>query len=313
MPLFKRCDGTLVKTTSRVRRMIPYLMKGRNESIVYHEQVIDLSETLPFIDEWNRTHDRKITVFHVAMAAIAKGMIARPGLNRFVSGGNTYQRKKTEISFAAKKKMRDYSALVTVKIDGVPDEPFSETVRRLHESVGDARENTLKPVDKEMKLLLKLPGFVLRFLVWLVKALDSWNLLPEFFIRTDPMFASIFVANLGSVGIDRTWHHLYEYGNISLFGVIGSVTKLVVPDENDQPVVRPHVRMRFAFDERINDGHYCAESLGIMRDYVEHPSRFLEEEKAGTNVRESIERDATLDREAFEHEQQADDTTRKVS
>jgi hypothetical protein len=43
MPLFKRKDGTLVKTTSRVRRMIPYIMKGRNESIVYHEQVIDLS------------------------------------------------------------------------------------------------------------------------------------------------------------------------------------------------------------------------------------------------------------------------------
>lgn len=308
MPLFNRKDGTLVKTTSRVRRMIPYLMKGRNESIVYHEQLIDLTETLPFIEEWNATHDKPITVFHVAMAGMAKGLIERPGLNRFISGGNTYQRNKVEISFAAKKQVRkDYSPLVTVKIDGIADEPFSETVRRLHESVGDARDMKLKPVDKEVKLLLLFPGFVLSFIMWLAKNLDSWNLFPYAMIKNDPMFASLFVANLGSVGIDRTWHHLYEYGNIGLFCVLNAVCKEVVADENDQPVVKNMVRMRFAFDERINDGHYCAASMGIMRDYIEHPHRFLAEEKTGTAVAQSIEEDARRAAEAFEHEKAAEE------
>ncbi|GMV40368.1 MAG: hypothetical protein AMXMBFR64_20840 [Myxococcales bacterium] len=312
MPLFSRKDATLVKTTSRVRRMIPYLMKGRNESIVYHEQLVDLTETLPFIEEWNRTHDKPITVFHVAMAGIAKGLIARPGLNRFISGGNTWQRNKVELSFAAKKQVsKDYSPLVTVKLDGIPDEPFSETVRRLHESVGEARDTKLKPVDKEVKLLLKLPGFVLRLIMWLARSLDDWNLFPYAMIKNDPLFASIFVANLGSVGIDRTWHHLYEYGNIGLFCVLNAVCKEVVADENDQPVVKNMVRMRFAFDERINDGHYCAASLAIMRDYVEHPRRFLEEETARTDVAASIAEDARRAAEAFEYERAADEADAK--
>lgn len=303
MPLFNRSDGTLVKTTSRVRRMIPYLMKGRNESIVYHEQVIDVTKTLRFIDEWNQTHDNKITVFHVIMGGIARGMIARPGLNRFVSGGNTYQRNKVEISFAAKKQIKDYSALVTVKLEFPPRETFPDLVERLHASVKDSRKDTLKPVDKELKLLLKIPGFLLGFLVGLVKVFDRWNLLPGVFIKNDPMFASIFVANLGSVGIDRTWHHLYEYGTVSLFCVIGTVAKRVVPDENDQPVVRPHVRLRFAFDERINDGHYCAASLAIMREYVENPWKFAEDDARGLNLDRMHEEDRKRDRDAFEAEQ----------
>lgn len=302
MPLFNRSDGTLVKTTSRVRRMIPYLMKGRNESIVYHEQVIDVTKTQRFIDEWNQTHSEKITVFHVVMGAIARGMIARPGLNRFVSGGNTYQRNQVEISFAAKKQIRDYSALVTVKLGFPAGEPFPSIVERLHASVKDSRKDTLKPVDKELKLLLKIPGVLLGFLVGLVKVFDRWNLLPGMFIKNDPMFASIFVANLGSVGIDRTWHHLYEYGTVSLFCVIGSVAKMVVPDENDQPVVRPHVRLRFAFDERINDGHYCAASLAIMREYVENPWKFGEDDARGLQIDQMHEEDRKRDRDAFEAE-----------
>lgn len=312
MPLFKRKDGTLVKTTSRVRRMIPYIMKGRNESIVYHEQLIDLTETLPFIEDWNAKHDLKITVFHVAMAAMAKGLIARPGLNRFISGGDTYQRNKVEISFAAKKQIsKDYSPLVTVKIDGIADEKFEETVKRIHDAIGESRSTKLKPVDKEVKLLLKLPGFVLSFIVWLAKALDAVNLLPYFMIKDDPMYATIFVANLGSVGIDRTWHHLYEYGNIGLFCVLNSVVKEVMPGPDDQPVVKNAVRMRFAFDERINDGHYCAASLGIMRDYFERPGHFLVDQEKGTDVSSSIAEDERRAQEAYEFEKAADEAEKR--
>lgn len=308
MPLFKRPDGDEIKQNTLVRKMIPYLMKGRNESIVYHEQLLDLSETLPFIEAWNANIEdrhKKLTLFHLVMAGIGKGMIERPGLNRFVSGGRIYQRKKTEIAFSAKKRFADYSALTTQKIEMLPDEPLSKTVQRLQDSVVDTKKHKKSTTDKEVSLLLKLPGPVLGGLVDVVKKADAWNLLPKPFIDNDPMFASFFVANLGSVGIDRTWHHLYEYGNISLFCVIGAITKSVLVGEDDQPVVKPTVRLRFAFDERINDGHYCAASLAIMRDYIEHPSRFTAEEESGTNVAESIAEDAKRHDAAVDYEKKA--------
>ena len=39
--------------------------------------------------------------------------------------------------------------------------------------------------------------------------------------------------------------------------------------------VHDFVRIRYSFDERINDGFYCAASLGIVRDYLEEPEKFV--------------------------------------
>ena len=280
MPLFRRPDGELVKGLSPVRRMIPYLMRGRNESVVYFEQILDVTETLAFVARWNQTGERKITPFHLVIAALGKALKARPGVDRFVSGGRIYQRKRTEISFAAKKRFDDEAPLVTVKVEAHGAEPLEETVRRIYAAVGEGRSDVERPVDKEVRLALYLPGFVLKWLLALMMLLDRWNLLPGALTRNDPMYASLFVANLGSVGIDRVWHHLYEYGTVSLFCAIGEVKKRVVPGPDGQPVVRDTLRLRYTFDERINDGFYCAASLGIVREYVERPELFASQLEA---------------------------------
>jgi hypothetical protein len=276
MPLFRRFDGDVIKDLSPVRRMIPFLMKGRNESVVYYEQILELGKTLPFIAAWNEKHEQKLTLFHLVLAALGKALHARPGLNRFVSGGRIYQRKAVEISFAAKKRFADDAPLVTIKLPMHAAEPLEETVRRIYASVGEGRSDLERPVDKEVRWLLYLPHFLLQFFVGLFVLLDRWNLAPAAMLRSDPMYASLFCANLGSVGIDRAWHHLYEYGNVSLFAALGVVGKTVVAGPSG-PEVRDTVRLRFSFDERINDGFYCAASLGIVKDYLEDPEKFVTE------------------------------------
>lgn len=273
MPVFRRSDGTVIRDLSTVRRMIPYLMKGRNESVVYYEQNLDLTRTLPFIERWNANHEQKLTLFHLLLAALGKALRARPGLNRFISGGRTYQRNGVQVSFAAKKSFADDAPLVTIKLDMQEGEALEETVRRFYESVREGRSNRERAVDKEVRWILYLPDLVVRLLVWLFVRLDRWNLAPASMIRKDPMYASLFCANLGSVGIDKAWHHLYEYGTVSLFAVLGVVRKDVIVIDG-KPEVRDVVRVRYSFDERINDGFYCAASLRIVRDYVEDPERF---------------------------------------
>jgi len=49
MPLFRRPDGKLARGVPATRRIMPYMMRGRNESMVYFEQRIDLGKTLPFV------------------------------------------------------------------------------------------------------------------------------------------------------------------------------------------------------------------------------------------------------------------------
>jgi hypothetical protein len=284
MPLFRRPDGELVKNESLVRRMIPYLMKGRNESLIYHDQSVDLTRLRPWLRAYNRSHESPATLFHILLWAIAQGFHARPGLNRFISGGRIYQRKGVQLSFAAKKKMEDGAPLVTIKLPFPQEEKFSECLARIKGGIGEGRGGIMRTVDKEVALAMKLPGFLLRFVLATLRKIDQWNLLPGSMIANDPMYTTAFVANLGSVGIDNTYHHLYEYGTASFFCVIGVPKKVAVVGRDEKIEVKEQVQLRWAFDERINDGLACAFGMRYIQRLLEDPERYIGSPEEGATA-----------------------------
>jgi hypothetical protein len=92
---------------------------------------------------------------------------------------------------------------------------------------------------------------------------DAFGLLPRALTANDPLFASAFIANLGSVGLDAGYHHLWEYGNVSIFGVVGRVQAGADG--------RRRVELKWSYDERIEDGLYCARSLDVLRELLARP------------------------------------------
>jgi len=279
MPLFQRPDGKLVEGQSPVRTIMPYLMRGRNESFILHDMLLDVSRTLPWLKAFNahRPEPERATLFQLYLWACARALHARPGLNRFVSGGRIYQRNEVSISFAAKRQMRDDAPFVTIKLVFPKDEPFDACIGRIRSFVHEGRSGKARAVDTEVNLATRLPGFVLKAGVRALRSLDDMNLMPGAMIANDPMYSSLFAANIGSVGIDDVAHHLYEYGSCSVFGVVGRVKKTVFVGDDDRPVVRDGLKIRWTFDERINDGLYCAASLGIARAVLEDPASVIKE------------------------------------
>ena len=272
MPLFRRPDGKLARGLPATRRIMPYMMKGRNESMVFFEQQLDLTKTMPFIAGWNATHERRITVFHLVMHALVQVLARRPRLNRFVSGGRLWDRDGIWISFSAKKALDDDSPIIVIKRRFEPGAPLDDTVARIRGDVDQGRGPGKSTVDKELGLVLAMPGPIVRFIMWLLRALDASNLLPGAMIRSDPMYASLFVANLGSVRLEAPFHHLYEWGNVPVFVAIGAVKKVpAVAADGTTVEVRTVCDVRYSFDERIEDGLYCATSLEILKGIVEDP------------------------------------------
>ncbi|MBI5486401.1 MAG: hypothetical protein HY905_03625 [Deltaproteobacteria bacterium] len=265
----------VLRNVPPVRRIMPYLMPTRNESVVYHENVLDLTRTTPWLKAFNeaRPDGPKATLFHLFLWGCARALHERPGLNRFVSNGRIYERKGVFLSFAAKKGFRDDAPLVTIKKEFPKGEKFEECVQRLTVGIREGRGDKPRPVDKEVKLVTRMPGWMLHAALALMRFLDRHNLMPHFMLKNDPMYASVFAANLGSVGIDDTFHHLYEYGTVSVFGVLGVAGPRIFVGADGQPVVREGVQVRWTFDERINDGLYCAASLRLVRDAVEDPEK----------------------------------------
>ncbi len=273
MPLFRRPDGERVRDVPPIRAVMAYLMRGRNESIVLHDSLYDIGRTRVWLKAYNRSHPEHATLFHLFAWACARALHERPELNRFVSGGRLYQRNEVSFSFAVKPEWHDRAALVTVKLVVPRDEPFPAFVRRMSAAVDEARTRP-RAVDREVALVMRLPGVLVRLGVALVRLLDAWNLLPGFFMRNDPLYASLFLANLGSAGISDAYHHLYEYGTVSIFGALSAPAR--VPVALDGAIVsREAVRVRWTFDERIHDAFYAARSLRVAQRIIEDPERHL--------------------------------------
>jgi pyruvate/2-oxoglutarate dehydrogenase complex dihydrolipoamide acyltransferase (E2) component len=249
-------------------------MRRRNESAVYHEALYDVGRTRAWLRAYNRSHAHRATLFHLVLYASARALHLRPGLNRFTSGGRVYQRREVSIAFAAKKEMRDPSPFATVKLRFGAEEAFEESVRRVADAVDEGRGDEERRIDAEAALLMRLPGPAVSFLTALAAWLDRHNLLPGALMRDDPFFSSLFLANLGSVGLSDTFHHLYEYGTVSIFGVVGTVRPTAVPGRAGIEV-RDLLSVRWTLDERVNDGFYAGRSLAIARDVIEDPERFL--------------------------------------
>lgn len=277
MPLFRRADGVPVEGLSAERRIMPHLMRGRNESAIYHEALYDISRTRRWLREYNRAGDHgAATLFHLVVWGCAYSIHRHPSMNRFVAGRRIYQRNEVSLSFAAKKTMERDAPLVTVKVKFPdPDESLTSAVKRITSQIQEGRTSEGRPVDKEMRIAAWLPVFLLSFVMWFIRLLDRFNLLPRRAIDNDPMFTSMFLANLGSLGFDNTYHHLYEYGTASLFAALGTQKKTVFMSRAGQQEVKDGLQIRFTLDERVADAFMAGDGLKLFRTIIEDPERFL--------------------------------------
>ncbi len=266
MPLFGRPDGAFVGKLPTLRVLMPHLMPTRNESVVYFDQQLVLDRTLPWAKE------RGVTLFTIVLASIVRAIGKRPRMNRFVVGRRTYQRRLVEVSFAVKKELSDEGKMTTVKVAFEPEDTLGRVDERVREAVGVGRGDRKTSSEKEMSVVTRLPRSVLRMALSLQRLLDYFNLLPSTMIANDPLYASIFVANLGSVGLDAAYHHLYEYGTVPLFAVLGRTHQAAVVEDGEL-AVRTVAQMRYTFDERIADGYYAARTLELFKAYVEDPAQ----------------------------------------
>ena len=271
----KRPDGTLAENVPRYRRIMPFLMPGRNESVVYFEQQIDTTEASRFAIAWQSAHpDLRVTIFHLITWAAVTTLREHPRLNRFVAGGRLWQRDGIWISYSAKKAFSDKAPVVVLKRRFDSDETFEQMVRGMLGNIKEGRSDKPSRVDKELSAILRMPSSGVRALLRVGRLADEMGLLPASFIDNDPMYSSLFIANLGSLRMDAAYHHLFEYGNCPIFVVIGQ-TKETPWAVDGQVVVRPIVTLRYSYDERIEDGFYAQRALDELKRKVENPETFI--------------------------------------
>jgi hypothetical protein len=265
----KRPDGTLVTGISNTRRFMPFISPTRNGSLVYYTTEIEVGPALAFVEELNRDRpaDRRVTLFHLYLRSLSVALHDRPGINRFVAGGRLWQRKGVFITYSAKQEILDGSPVLTIKRKFERDEGLLEMVDSFREELFARRRGKESTADKEVNLFVRLSPSFVRAGIAVLRFVDHLGLLPGAMIESDPMYSSIFVANLGSVGLDAGYHHLWEYGTCSSFAVVGRVH-----ERQDGAKV---MEVKYSYDERIEDGLYAAITMNGIKQRLEDPRQLL--------------------------------------
>lgn len=265
----RRSDGTVVRNLPKLRRFMPFVSPGRNQSAFYYSHEIEVDAALRFLAEQNRTRppERPITLFHLYLRSVSLGLHSNPEINRFISGGRMYQRSSLPLTFSAMRELQKGSSLVTVKREFPAGEALHAMVDRVLDSLVWRRSGKKTQSDKEIDLALYLPSFVIRGVMRLLRWGDALGLLPKSMIADDPLFTALFVANLGSIGMEAGYHHLWEYGTCSGFCVMGRV--------RTRPDGSRYMVCNYTWDERVADGLATSFALGEFKERVENPEKLL--------------------------------------
>jgi len=276
-PRGARRDAYRLPRKTDVSALFPFLMKRRCDSCVYYTVRIDVEPLFECIER-RKAQGEEFTFFPFTVAAVVKLLQEREGMNRYVMGRNLYQREDVTVGFVTKRDFTDEAEEMVVKAIFKKGTRFDEVINKLKVRVKAIKEEG-EPEDSFLVWMMGLPRFFLRLVVRFLWWLDFHGKLFSDLEKIDPLRCSVFLANLGSIGIEAPYHHLFEWGTCSIFAAIGRIQKMPVV-VGDEIVLKTMVEVQVTLDERIADGFYFARSLDILKGYFEDPDKMIDEMNA---------------------------------
>ncbi|MBQ4382990.1 MAG: 2-oxo acid dehydrogenase subunit E2 [Firmicutes bacterium] len=287
-----RKDAALIRKTDSMHFIMGEIMPNRADNEAYISQTIDLTNANRYLAELNAGDPEfKYTLFHLIVTAIAHTIHQRPKLNRFYQNGNYYQRNEVTTAFVVKKQFSDNGDEGLAFLHISPEdnlESVHEAIRKVvyaergHSKTGDKPAGNANSTEDNMDLFNKIPRFLSKTALKVVRMMDRHGLLPEAFTNSDPFQSSVVLSNLGSIKLNSGYHHLTNWGTTSIFCIVGEKRKAPVYDDDGQ-VTDNHefVDLGLTVDERIADGYYFSRSVMLLKHLLEKPEELAKPMKEG--------------------------------
>ena len=269
-----RKDGRKVRTLAPMAQITMYFQWERNICSNLFEESFEISHIDRYIRQKRREGLKDFGITHVLLAAYVRGVAKYPQLNRFISGQKVFSRgDDIQYCMVIKKEMTVESPDTSIKVHLTPRDTAEDVYHKLNAAVESvkATQELDSGIDNLIQYLNLIPGLLLKFVVWLLKLLDYFGLLPKFLTELSPFHGSLFFTSMGSLGIPPIYHHLYDFGNIPVFGAFGMKRKALEVQEDGSVVQKKYVDVKFVLDERICDGYYYATFFKYYKRLLAHP------------------------------------------
>ena len=270
-----RYDGWRVKKVDPVFAVIPYFLRTRMDSQNFFEECLPIDHIEEFIKE-HKEDIPDLSIMHIVMAALVRLISQRPHLNRFVMWNKIFARNHVTFSIAVKRSLSDNGEETLIKPQFLPSDTLQDIVRKTREE----QENNQQPgqqnsSDLISKILGMLPDLAMRIVVFLLLWLDKVGLMPKFIEKASPWHCSVFLTNIGSIGVESIYHHLYEFGTCSMFVAMGKKSRRHSFNKHGELAASKSILLKFVLDERICDGFYYASSMRMLSKIMNNPASLL--------------------------------------
>ncbi len=273
----KNKEGKRVKNMDALHLVMANIFPNRCDNEVYIQKKFDVTEIMNYVRTYNSSEDAefKMTPFHFFVHAAGKLVYHKPLLNRYIQGRRFYDRNEIKLSFIVRRDFQEISKEILMILPMKADMTIMDTCKEIIGDTTRLREDQSGAVDSTMEFYRKLPRFAQMLMAKVFRWMDFYNIVPESVRKGDTNYSSVLLSNLGSVKCDAPYHHLYNYGSLSIVMTIGEIHKEPVFKEDGSVEFREMVEFGITLDERIADGFYFARCAEVLKAYIENPKLLL--------------------------------------
>ena len=270
-----RYDGWRVKKIDTVFRVIPYFLRTRMDAQNFFEEKLVIDDLEEFIKK-HKEDIPDLSIMHIIIAALVRLFAQRPNLNRFVIWNKIFARNHLNVSIAVKRSLSDDGEETLIKPFFMPTDTLYDVVNKVKAELDNNQKTGQKNgSDAVAGFIGKLPDFLLRFVVFVLLWMDKVGIMPKIINKVSPWRCSIFLTNIGSIGVESIYHHLYEFGTCSIFVAMGRKSKENIIDKEGNIESQKSIMLKFVLDERVCDGFYYASSMRTLNKILANPEILL--------------------------------------
>lgn len=230
---------------------------------------LDATAALTYLDEVRRRTGEKVTITHLVGRATGAALAEEPTLNGRIRMGRYIPNERVSLAFLVT--MADGSDLARAKVDDIDRKDVATIAAELRAKSERLRGGTDEDWEQSKRILLVLPTWLLRPLVWLTGWLTgSLGLQVKALGLERQPFGSAIVTSVGMLGLDEAWVPPTPFTRVPLYVLIGALRdRPVVVD--GEVVVRPMITVTATLDHRFVDGYQAAVLARAFRQAFEDP------------------------------------------
>lgn len=269
----RRPDGRRISKIDPLVQITPYVMPMRCDAQVFLQHRIDWEKMTRYIGSQMQEKNEKLTHMQIIIAAYVRAVSENPEVNRFIMNKQYFARNNCSVGFTMLRSPQDADQGETaVKISFDLTDTLYDVRDRMVATVEANRVSAAEStsfLDKLLAFLFKVPGLPTAA-VAVVRLLDRYGICPGALIRELPFYVGMYITNNASIGLHHVNHHIYNFGDVSMFFGMGLVEKVAVVEKGETRMKR-FLPIGITADERVCSGAHYARFFAAIEKYLEHP------------------------------------------